>query len=485
MRLGTCGHAGDLSHLASQAAAAIEDNAREARDDAAAVPVGSAQERVAELRDEAPRHPVIIDCWRKLALAPIDDRLRVFAENVNTLAGFAAAGLIKRPDASDALIEMARAHGLDARHGSDTIERMIADAFTAAHDEQADRQDGTARAGTGGGGAKTSWRAHAANAEELRRTRFPPVHYVVPGFIPEGVTLLASRPKLGKSWLVLDLCVACAGGRFTLGNIRPVVGDVLYLALEDNARRLQRRLDRLMRGADAWPARLTLATRWRRANEGGLADIEEWCGAVAAPRLIVIDTLEKIRPPGGSGPLYSADYLAISGLHRIASEKGLAIVVVHHDRKADGEDPFDTVSGTLGLVGAADTVLLLKRRPTGTVLYARGRDIEESETAVQFNKAICKWTILGPVAEVHRSNDRARVLEVLAAAGRPLPVKEIQTRADLPSRNAADSLLFRMVEAGEIKRVAKSVYDLADADAPHGPGALQDAKIFDAQEASG
>ena len=74
---------------------------------------------------------------------------------------------------------------------------------------------------------------------------------------------------------------------------------------------------------------------------------------------------------------------------------------------------------------------------------------------------------------------------MLAAAGRPLPIKEIQTRADLPSRNVADSLLFRMVEAGEIKRVAKGVYDLADADAPHGPGVVQDAKMSDAREASG
>lgn len=435
--------------------------------------------------DEPARHPVIIDCLRRLALAPMHDRLRVWAECAVTLAGFAVNGLIKRPEANDALVEMAQSHGLDERHGRDTIERMIADAFTAARDERSDRSETQAGARSPGGNGKTCWRDHTANAEDLRRTNFPPVNYVVPGVVPEGVTLLASRPKLGKSWLVLDLCVACAGDRFTLGQIRPVAGDVLYLALEDNKRRLQRRLDRLLRGADAWPARLTLATQWRRANEGGLADIEEWCGAVAAPRLVVIDTLEKIRPPGGSGPLYSADYLAITGLHRIASEKGLAIVVVHHDRKADGDDPFDTVSGTLGLVGAADTVLLLKRRPTGTVLYARGRDIEESETAVQFNKASCKWTMLGPAAEVHRSNERARVLEALAEAGRPLPIKEIQTRADLPSRNATDTLLFRMVEAGEIKRVAKGVYDLANADAPHHPGVVQETKMSDAREASG
>ena len=435
--------------------------------------------------DQPRRHPVVIDSMRTLALAPAEDRLRLWAECAVTLAGFAANGLMRRADATDALTEMAQAHGLAERHGRDTIERMIADAFADALDRRESRPDDTARAPAAGAAAKTSWRAHAASAEALRRTTFPPVHYVVPGVIPEGVTLLASRPKLGKSWLVLDLCVACAGDRFTLGQIRPVAGDVLYLALEDNPRRLQRRLDRLMRGADAWPARLTFATQWRRANEGGLADIEEWCGAVAAPRLVVVDTLEKIRPPGGSGPLYSADYLAIAGLHRIASEKGLAIVVVHHDRKAEGEDPFDTVSGTLGLVGAADTVLLLKRRPTGTVLYARGRDIEESETAVQFNKTNCKWTMLGPAAEVHRSNERSRVLAALAEAGRPLPIKEIQTLADLPSRNATDTLLFRMVEAGEIRRVRKGVYGLIEPDAAGDPGVQQDAKMSDAREASG
>ena len=434
--------------------------------------------------DTPPRHPVVVDCMRKLALAAPEQRLRLWAECATTLAGFAANGLMRRPDASDALVEMAQAHGLDERHGCDTIERMIADAFTDALDARDSGGPTTARVRTDSGGAKT-WRAHAASAEALRRTSFPPVNYVVPGVIPEGVTLLASRPKLGKSWLVLDLCVACAGERFTLGQIRPVAGDVLYLALEDNARRLQRRLDRVMRGAEAWPARLTLATQWRRANEGGLDDVEEWCGSVAAPRLVVVDMLEKIRPPGGSGPLYSADYLAITGLHRIASERHLAIVVVHHDRKQEGDDPFDTVSGTLGLVGAADTVLLLKRRPSGTVLYARGRDIEESETAVQFNKTSCKWTILGPAAEVQRSNERSRVLSALAEAGRPLPIKEIQTLADLPSRSATDTLLFRMVEAGEIVRVAKGVYGMAESEGAEGVGMRQDGKMEAAAMASG
>jgi RecA-family ATPase len=224
--------------------------------------------------------------------------------------------------------------------------------------------------------------------------RFAPVRYVLPGYIPEGVTLLVGRPKVGKSWFVLDLCVACATGRTTLGGINPVQGDVLYLALEDGKRRLQRRIDKLMGIFQGeWPERLMLAPMgtWPRLDQGGLAEIEKWCRSVTEPRLVVIDTLQRIRQPAnGKAPLYSADYESITGLQKLATELGIAIVVLHHDRKADADDAFDTVSGTLGLTGAADTILMLKRGKNGVVLHARGRDIEESETAMQFDKESCR-----------------------------------------------------------------------------------------------
>jgi hypothetical protein len=72
----------------------------------------------------------------------------------------------------------------------------------------------------------------------------------------------------------------------------------------------------------------------------------------------------------------------------------------------EADDPFDTVSGTHGLTCAADTILILKRSANGVTLYARGRDIEEAELAVQFNRNTCKWTILGQAADVHRSDER-------------------------------------------------------------------------------
>jgi hypothetical protein len=122
--------------------------------------------------------------------------------------------------------------------------------------------------------------------------------------------------------------------------------------------------------------------------------------------------------------------------------------------------PFDTVSGTLGLTGAADTIPIIKRRPNGVVLYARGRDIEESETAMQFDKATCRWSILGAASEVLRSTEQARVIAALKAVGQAFSVRDVMSDAEMQNRNAADVLLSKMARDGEIVRVGRGRYDL-------------------------
>src|SRR5829696_5781709 len=137
------------------------------------------------------------------------------------------------------------------------------------------------------------------SAAELRRKEFPPIRYVVPGYIAEGCTLLAGRPKLGKSWLMLDVGLAVAAGRICLGETACEQGDVLYLALEDNERRLQRRIDRVLGtfGVE-WPDAFQYATEWPRANEGGVEAIRDWIIAAANPRLVVVDVLMMFRATG-------------------------------------------------------------------------------------------------------------------------------------------------------------------------------------------
>ena len=121
---------------------------------------------------------------------------------------------------------------------------------------------------------------------------------------------------------------------------------------------------------------------------------------------------------------------------------------------------FDTVSGTLGLTGAADTVLILKRQAGAVTLSVRGRDIEETEMAVQFDKGTCRWSILGSAAEVHRSAERKRVIEALRKTGGPLPPKDIQFMAELRNRNATDVLLGKMLRDEEIVRADRGRYAL-------------------------
>jgi AAA domain len=116
------------------------------------------------------------------------------------------------------------------------------------------------------------WRTKLIKASDLYDQQFPKLEYVVPGIFPEGVTLFASRPKLGKSWLLLQVGTAIATGVVSLvPDDNPLHGDVLYLALEDNPRRLQCRLTKYF-GCDrrTWPSRLIIVTEWKRLDQGGL-----------------------------------------------------------------------------------------------------------------------------------------------------------------------------------------------------------------------
>ena len=298
------------------------------------------------------------------------------------------------------------------------------------------------------------------SAAALMRKKFAPVQYVVPGYVAEGCTLLAGAPKLGKSWLALEWAIAKATGGQCMGSVQTgEPGDTLYLALEDNERRLQSRMDRLLPFGSEGPERLTLATKWARADQGGLGDIRTWAQGVAKPRLIIIDVLAAFRQPTSpKGSPYEQDYQAVKALTELASELGVAIVAVLHTRKSREQvDPFDRVSGTLGLSGAADTALILDRDGQGVTIYGRGRDIPEVETAMQFNKDACRWSVQGRAAEVHQSDERKAVIDVLLVTAEPMTPVTIAEATGRP-RNNIKQLLFKMLHKGEVVKAGKGAY---------------------------
>jgi hypothetical protein len=292
---------------------------------------------------------------------------------------------------------------------------------------------------------------------------FPPMAWIVRNIIPaEGVVLLCSKPKFGKSWLAYDLCIACTTDRFTLGTVMPAQGNVLYLALEDSKRRLQRRMTKLLPTfGSAWPDKLLLKTEWRRLHEGGLEDIRVWHADTkktgGKPILVVVDVLAKVRKPVGNRQLYEADYAALADLTILANELELAIVVVHHTRKMAADDLMETVSGSFGVSGAVDTILVMANKPNGAVLDIRGRDVEPAELAIEFDKQTCRWRLLGDAAEVHVSSQRAKIIAALKEAGLAMTIPALMEETGM-KRNPLEVLLGRMAKEGEIQRIGKGLY---------------------------
>lgn len=298
------------------------------------------------------------------------------------------------------------------------------------------------------------------SARELMTKKFPPIKYVVPGYLVEGLTVFAGAPKLGKSWACLGIAVAVASGGCAFGSVRCQEGDVLYLALEDNQRRLQDRLRQMC--ISQLPERLTLITEWPDLDGECLRELEHWLQGTPDARLIIVDVFVKVRgAKGRQENQYEADYKAMSGLQELAIRYGVAILAVHHTRKMDAEDPFDAVSGTRGQTGAADSVWVMRREPGSQrpVLYGRGRDLHEFETAMEFDRETGAWRALGDASKLAKTEERQEILEVLGRSVDPLTPTEIGNKLGKTQSNVSH-MLSKLYDEGKVEKVTKGKYRL-------------------------
>jgi RecA-family ATPase len=297
---------------------------------------------------------------------------------------------------------------------------------------------------------------------------FPPLAYAVPGLIPEGSVLLVGAPKIGKSWLVLAVGLAAASGGKALGLDVPK-RPVLYLALEDGDRRLQDRCRRLL-ADDPIPPEFQYITR---IEPGRIIDtIGAWLHWLTDPPLVILDTLGKVLPPTQMGEdRYQRDYRMGSALKRIVDEvPGMTLLINHHDRKANAEDFVDAVSGTHGLAGAADTIIVLARdrQEAAGLLKVTGRDVAEGEYAVRFSDGAV-WELAGQDLEVAREKAQTvratagvsdRMLEVvLYAYEHPEGVRRGDVAKALHmDPKAATVYLARAADAGRLQRAERGLY---------------------------
>jgi hypothetical protein len=221
--------------------------------------------------------------------------------------------------------------------------------------------------------------------------------WVVRDLLPEGLILLGGKPKQGKSWFCLALALAIATGGRVLDRYQAEQGGVLSLSLEDTKPRLQERLKQLLSAsAAAIPADIEFALDWPRLDQGGLAQVEEYIQAHPGLRAVIVDTWAMLAPHTKSGgrSQYEGEYSALSPLKRLADTYHLAIVLVHHLRKAGAKDILDEITGSTGIVGTVDTILVLKRErgQEQATLYVTGRDIpQERFLPLRFDAASGYW----------------------------------------------------------------------------------------------
>ena len=265
------------------------------------------------------------------------------------------------------------------------------------------------------------------SAADLAAKEFPEPRWAVPGLIPAGLTIMAGKPKVGKSWALLGLAIAAACGGVALGHAQVSQMGVLYLALEDTPQRLKRRQALVLSADDASPpAGLVYRTTWPRADQGGIEALDRYLEKHAQTGLVEVDTIAKIRPESARGQnVYEADYKIVGDLKTVADRRNVAILCSHHLRKAAADDIFDSLSGSLGLTGAADAVLVLERKrgDGSAVLHLTGRDVEEAQLAVEFRPTTCTWHVIGNTSEVAETAQRREVLDLLRAG--PATAKDI------------------------------------------------------------
>jgi hypothetical protein len=298
-------------------------------------------------------------------------------------------------------------------------------------------------------------------AAELDAMELPLPRWAVYEVVPEGLTILAGKPKLGKSWLALNLALAVAYGGKALGCIGVDKGSVLYLALEDNKRRLKKRMRKIMSKTQAKaPHELTMVTTCPRLDSGGKRFVVDWLETHPDTRLVIVDTWGKFRPSRiRNADLYEEDYSHASTVKALADQYAAAVLLVDHCRKMDSTDPVDSVRGSIGSTGAADAVLILKRErgQHDAALFVTGRDLEEQELALTWDAEYCLWSVAGPAEEFRRSRERSQLLNVLQQSGRPMTPTEIAPVID-KKPDAVRKLLWSMCNDGQVRSLGNGRY---------------------------
>lgn len=294
---------------------------------------------------------------------------------------------------------------------------------------------------------------------DLIHRELEPIRFVIKDMIPEGLTILAGKPKLGKSWLALAMSLAVCSGQNVLDHIT-TAGEVLYIALEDGERRIQHRV-KILGGAELGTSlrRFHYRTEWRPLNQGGMEQLETWIAENPDTRFIVIDTYGRIRGALPGKDKYTEEYELLGKLQTFATRHRVAVLLVHHLRKQAADDWLEQLSGSQAVTGAADTLLGLfrERGQMDATLRVVSREIEERDIALKMDNG--RWESMGDAAAYRVTVERLEILDALEELGGEGRVSDIAALIEKSTANTS-KLLVKLEREGQVRKVRYGHYAL-------------------------
>ena len=235
---------------------------------------------------------------------------------------------------------------------------------------------------------------------ELLDNVYPPRIPIIENLLYGGTYLFVGAPKVGKSFFMGLLAHHVSTGTDLWGN-KVNQGTVLYLALEDNYSRLQERFSKMF-GTDS-NDNLYFTTLSKNIGHGLETQLELFLKEHCHTKLIIIDTLQKVRESTVDGFSYANDYDIVTKLKNFSDKYNICILIVHHTRKQSSSDSFDTISGSNGLLGAADGAFVLKkerRTSDKAFLDISGRDQQDQKLHLEFNRNTLCWQLIKNETEI-------------------------------------------------------------------------------------
>lgn len=232
-----------------------------------------------------------------------------------------------------------------------------------------------------------------------------PPKFIVSRFLPVGLHMLAGSPKIGKSWLALWLCHQVSRGA-AVWEFETRQCGALYLSLEDTLDRLHFRLARITENGSK---QSYFATKADSLSGALTTQLENFMRDYPDTGFIVIDTFQRIRDSVNDKNAYASDYEEIGKIKAVADQFKIAVLLVHHLRKMPDSDPFNMVSGSTGIIGAVDSLYVLEkdsRTDNKAKLYVTGRDIEDMQILLEFDRAAAVWRFVSFLNAAEKREDK-------------------------------------------------------------------------------